>query len=530
MANQVFMIEELCDHITNDISLEDSSQADLKSTALVCRTLRYCAQSYLFRHVRLDRDPHTQAATAAASRRLSTILTESPHLLGAIRQLTILAIPQILEPLISRNIWFPLLQGARLNFWETLMPPDEMHYAFWRASSEISLLQGVPFERFTSLFDNCSPNLCTLALRGVYIHAQASTRTLPIPILDVPPLLVAARRIRITRLALGINSSDVEKWLVSPQCPFDFTHLVDLDMPLRPTSPIPSLMFAARSSITRLRLSFGRRRLPELRLSEFPALTCLETNRFTCDVISTLPPNNSVQRFVLDLEAVAIPNAKGVHTDLWFGSTDTLIANSQTLMPLQVALRVNNAAPDFDLDSVRECFPLLREKYKELLVVMFMIYDAMEELGLIEYLDLGFIMEDVLEQEREAALGNGRLGRCATSQARSLLSWGTADATSTASFSSPRATRGNQLEVGMFYLHSRTPLTDPRSLLRHPTHGRTTRARGSPRCWVTYEVARADRLNDGTPRAMWSGGQEVLAAAHDVMIPGYTKATNTLRL
>ncbi|KAJ7280425.1 hypothetical protein C8J57DRAFT_125333 [Mycena rebaudengoi] len=382
MANQVFMIEELCDHITNDISLQDSSQADLKSTALVCRTLRYCAQSHLFRHVRLDREqnpPHTQAATAAASRRLSTILTESPHLLGAIRQLTILAIPQILEPLISRNIWFPLLQGARLNFWETLVPPDESALRFLESiiglpslfTLEISLLQGVPFERFTSLFDNCSPNLCTLALRGLYIHAQASTRTLPIPILDMPPLLVAARRIRITRLALGINSSDVEKWLVSPQCPFDFTHLVDLDMPLRPTSPIPSLMFAARSSITRLRLSFGRRRLPELRLSEFPALTCLETNRFTCDVISTLPPNNSVQRFVLDLEAVAIPNAKGVHTDPWFGSTDTLIANSQTLMPLQVALRVNNAAPDFDLDSVRGCFPLLREKYKELLVVMF---------------------------------------------------------------------------------------------------------------------------------------------------------------
>jgi starch phosphorylase len=41
----------------------------------------------------------------------------------------------------------------------------------------------------------------------------------------------------------------------------------------------------------------------------------------------------------------------------------------------------------------------------------------------------------------------------------------------------------------------------------------------------------ADRLNDGTPRAVWSGGQEVLAVAYDVMIPGcYTKTTNNLRL
>lgn len=51
---------------------------------------------------------------------------------------------------------------------------------------------------------------------------------------------------------------------------------------------------------------------------------------------------------------------------------------------------------------------------------------------------------------------------------------------------------------------------------------------------MSYEVrfyGQADRLNDGTPRANWSGGQEVLAVAYDVMIPGcYTKTTNNLRL
>ena len=32
-------------------------------------------------------------------------------------------------------------------------------------------------------------------------------------------------------------------------------------------------------------------------------------------------------------------------------------------------------------------------------------------------------------------------------------------------------------------------------------------------------------------KAIWSGGQEVLAVAYDVMIPGYaTKNTNSLRL
>ncbi|KAL1739262.1 carbohydrate phosphorylase-domain-containing protein, partial [Schizophyllum fasciatum] len=55
-----------------------------------------------------------------------------------------------------------------------------------------------------------------------------------------------------------------------------------------------------------------------------------------------------------------------------------------------------------------------------------------------------------------------------------------------------------------------------------------------PRLDVQYEVrfyGSADRLNDGTPRAIWSGGQEVIAQAYDVMIPGcFTKSTNNLRL
>ncbi|KAJ7272225.1 carbohydrate phosphorylase-domain-containing protein [Mycena rebaudengoi] len=41
----------------------------------------------------------------------------------------------------------------------------------------------------------------------------------------------------------------------------------------------------------------------------------------------------------------------------------------------------------------------------------------------------------------------------------------------------------------------------------------------------------ADHLNNGTPHAVWSGGQEVLVVTYDVMIPGcYTKTTNNLRL
>jgi starch phosphorylase len=54
-----------------------------------------------------------------------------------------------------------------------------------------------------------------------------------------------------------------------------------------------------------------------------------------------------------------------------------------------------------------------------------------------------------------------------------------------------------------------------------------------PRADVTYDIrfyGSADRVK-GTDKAVWSGGQEVLAQAYDVMIPGYgTKTTNNLRL
>jgi starch phosphorylase len=49
---------------------------------------------------------------------------------------------------------------------------------------------------------------------------------------------------------------------------------------------------------------------------------------------------------------------------------------------------------------------------------------------------------------------------------------------------------------------------------------------------VTYDIrfyGQSERLSDG--RGIWQGGQEVLAVAYDVMIPGYgTKTTNNLRL
>jgi starch phosphorylase len=57
---------------------------------------------------------------------------------------------------------------------------------------------------------------------------------------------------------------------------------------------------------------------------------------------------------------------------------------------------------------------------------------------------------------------------------------------------------------------------------------------GAPPIDVTYEVrfhGCAERLNDGSSRAIWEGDTEVLAVAYDVPIPGSnTRNTNKFRL
>jgi glucan phosphorylase len=134
---------------------------------------------------------------------------------------------------------------------------------------------------------------------------------------------------------------------------------------------------------------------------------------------------------------------------------------------------------------------------------------------------LGFSLEDVLVQERDAALGNGGLGRLAacyldSSATQELPVWG----------------YGLRYKYGIFQQLIKsddgTQLEAPDPWLDHQNPWEL------PRLDVTYEVrfyGSAQRWGEGTGRATWSGGQEVLAVAYDVMIPGYgTKSTNNLRL
>jgi starch phosphorylase len=131
---------------------------------------------------------------------------------------------------------------------------------------------------------------------------------------------------------------------------------------------------------------------------------------------------------------------------------------------------------------------------------------------------LGFNLEDLLGEERDAGLGNGGLGRLAacyldSSASQELPLWGYGLRYQYGIFQQLIGPDGTQLEAPDPWLNHTNPWELPRSD-------------------VSYDVrfyGHSER--DANGKAVWSGGQEVLAIAYDMMIPGYdTKNTNNLRL
>lgn len=115
--------------------------------------------------------------------------------------------------------------------------------------------------------------------------------------------------------------------------------------------------------------------------------------------------------------------------------------------------------------------------------------------------------------ERDAALGNGGLGRLAacyldSGASTELPLWGYGLRYKYGIFQQLIAPDGSQLEAPDPWLNNSNPWELPRTD-------------------VAVDVrfyGHAERLENG--KSIWSGGQEVLAVAYDVMIPGYhTKTT-----
>ncbi|KAH0565437.1 hypothetical protein GP486_001172 [Trichoglossum hirsutum] len=121
--------------------------------------------------------------------------------------------------------------------------------------------------------------------------------------------------------------------------------------------------------------------------------------------------------------------------------------------------------------------------------------------------ELGFRIEDVLEQEHDAALGNGGLGRLAACFLDSLATlnypaWGYG-------IFKQEIVNGYQVEVPDYWL-SFNPWE-------------------FPRFDITVDIIQSDE--SGKQVTSWEGGEIVQAVAYDVPIPGYdTPTTNNLRL
>ena len=134
--------------------------------------------------------------------------------------------------------------------------------------------------------------------------------------------------------------------------------------------------------------------------------------------------------------------------------------------------------------------------------------------------ELGFNIEDVINQEHDAALGNGGLGRLAACFLDSMASlnypaWGYGLRYRYGIFKQEIAD-GYQVEIPDYWLDF-NPWEFPR-------HDVTVDIQ-------FYGFVRKYTDDDGKQVSSWEGGEIVKAVAFDVPIPGYgTKTTNNLRL
>lgn len=136
--------------------------------------------------------------------------------------------------------------------------------------------------------------------------------------------------------------------------------------------------------------------------------------------------------------------------------------------------------------------------------------------------ELGFNLEDVLDQEPDAALGNGGLGRLAACFVDSLSSknysgWGYGLNYQYGIFKQ-QIVDGYQIETPDYWLKYSNPWEIERKEIQIPVD------------FYGYVYEDHDQ-STGKAKKIWSGGERVLAVAADFPIPGYnTENTNNLRL
>ncbi|KAJ6524868.1 hypothetical protein DFH09DRAFT_1189115 [Mycena vulgaris] len=322
MAQTVFDIQELCDHICDEIALLASYYNDLRSTALVCHTLSISAQSQIFRHIILEpfklvprraQTLHSAIQSViSASIRLSAILSASPHLLRSAQHLSIIAQSKVLFPLSS--IRFPALRKLRFDFSRTAKHDSD---AFHLARDFVGL-----------------PSI--LAFLAIFPRS-------PLPSARVPRS--REERAQIKRLKL-VLSDDLDPRLISPQCPFDFSRLVEAKESLA----LLQVLTSARLTITHLAL-FGAI-TSQINLSEFPALTCLELDHSHWQPLHSLGLDNCLESLVLYFLSYAFQTDRALLSEM-----DTFVANFP--MPSLRKVEVRFRGEKSELEAITSYCPRL---------------------------------------------------------------------------------------------------------------------------------------------------------------------------
>ncbi|KAJ7465719.1 hypothetical protein FB451DRAFT_1262271 [Mycena latifolia] len=108
---------------------------------------------------------------------------------------------------------------------------------------------------------------------------------------------------------------------ISPSCPFDLTHLVEADTDGH-NADFLRVLNSARSSIKRLRMTENLAMLVDL--SEFPALTHLETQGSYYERVGTLKPDNCVETIIFHFRADSFLTNR--HSGL-YASVDTFVSS-----------------------------------------------------------------------------------------------------------------------------------------------------------------------------------------------------------
>jgi starch phosphorylase len=161
----------------------------------------------------------------------------------------------------------------------------------------------------------------------------------------------------------------------------------------------------------------------------------------------------------------------------------------------------------------------------------------MTDFGTEGLADLGFRIEDVINQEHDAALGNGGLGRLAACFLDSLASlnypaWGYGLRYRYGIFKQ-EIVDGYQVEVPDYWLDF-----NPWEFPRHDIvvdvsflSGLSTKQELISGQIQFYGTVQKYQDAQGVQKVVWEGGEIVKAVAYDVPIPGFdTPATNNLRL